>query len=423
MCKLMRPVAGIAVALSISACTRSNPAGPSNTTPPSAGTQVSATISPVPMVVQSVAGLPAARYQLSGEVVFHDSSGSGGRITQMTFTVISDQGPTTSQSVALDLALPPGGGAKQTLSQIVEGPAGQTPSRLQLTAAGKDPTGQPMSVATVQVPLAIAGSASTGPFGHVFVVVEENEGHDDVMGNPRMPYLNSLANQYALATQYHANTHPSIGNYFMMTVGDIVTNSDGYSGIVTNDNIVRQLLAAGKTWKSYAEDLPSVGYTGGDSGLYARRHNVLALLSDVAGSPAQARNLVPFSQFYADLAGNAFPNYSFIVPNLCNDGHDCPLSTADAWLQANIAPLISSSQFQRDGLLIILYDEATDADQAHGGGRVAWVAVSAKAKRGYRSSTFYQHESTLRLTLDALGLAVFPNRAATAPDMREFFTF
>ena len=266
-------------------------------------------------------------------------------------------------------------------------------------------------------------AVSSGPFNHVLVVVEENHGRDAVIGNREMPYLNSLAAQYGLATQYYANTHPSIGNYFMLTVGDVVTNSSSYSGIVSADNIVRQLVAAGLTWKSYAEDLPSVGYTGGDIGLYARRHNPFAALSDVVGSAAQARNLVPFAQFRIDAASQALPNYGFIVPNLCNDGHDCPLSVADAWLQANIGPFVSGSQFQRDGLLIIVFDEASDDDTANGGGHVAWVAVSGKSKRGYRSTTFYQHESTLRLTAEALGLTAFPNRAAVAPSMREFFTY
>src|SRR5436309_2105396 len=68
---------------------------------------------------------------------------------------------------------------------------------------------------------------------HVVVVVEENHGYSSVIGNPQMPYFNSLANQYGLATQYYANTHPSIGNYFMMTAGQIITNNDGYNGTVT----------------------------------------------------------------------------------------------------------------------------------------------------------------------------------------------
>ncbi|HYX83039.1 MAG TPA: alkaline phosphatase family protein, partial [Gemmatimonadales bacterium] len=124
---------------------------------------------------------------------------------------------------------------------------------------------------------------ASAPFNHVFIVVEENTNVANVIGNSAMPYLNGLARQYGLATQYYADTHPSIGNYFMLTVGDVVTNNDSYSGpLVTEDNVVRELLKAGKTWKSYAEDIPRVGYTGPDVGQYARRHNTLALLADVA---------------------------------------------------------------------------------------------------------------------------------------------
>src|SRR5204862_659051 len=112
------------------------------------------------------------------------------------------------------------------------------------------------------VPPPAASALSVPVFSHVFVVVEENHGYSSVIGSSSMPYLNSLASKYGLATQYYANTHPSIGNYFMMTTGRIITNNDSYSTTVTVDNVVRHLLTAGKTWKSYAESLPSVGYTG-----------------------------------------------------------------------------------------------------------------------------------------------------------------
>src|SRR5437899_8817671 len=138
-------------------------------------------------------------------------------------------------------------------------------------------------------------------FNHVCIAVEENNDYTSASGSSSMPYLNGLAQQYGLATQYYADTHPSIGNYFMMTVGKIISNDDNYSSVVTDDNVVRRLLAAGKTWKSYAEDLPSVGYTGGDMGNYARKHNVIALLSDVANDPVQQDNLVPFRHSATDL--------------------------------------------------------------------------------------------------------------------------
>jgi len=257
--------------------------------------------------------------------------------------------------------------------------------------------------------------------GHVFIVTEENTNYASVIGSSSMPYLNSLAQQYGLATQYYANTHPSIGNYFELATGQIITNNDSYSTIVTVDNIVRRLLAAGKTWKSYAENLPSVGYTGGDVGNYARKHNVFALLSDVANDSVQRRNLVPFTQFPTDLANGTLPHFSNIVPNLCNDAHDCSLTTADTWLRNNIGPLLASASFQQDGLLIIVFDEA-GSDNTNGGGRIAWVVVGPKAKLSYQSTTLYQHQSTLRLILEALGVTQYPGAAATAPAMAEFFT-
>jgi acid phosphatase len=263
------------------------------------------------------------------------------------------------------------------------------------------------------------GGGPVPPMGHVIVVVEENSDYSSVIGNSSMPYLNGLAQQYALATKYYAVTHPSIGNYFMMTVGKIITNNDSYSTVVSDDNIIRRLIAAGKTWKSYAEDLPSAGYTGGDVGDYARKHNVIALLSDVVNDATQRDNLVPFSQFATDLASGNLPDYSFVVPNLCNDAHSCSLATADQWLQTNIAPLVNNAVFQRDGLLVITFDEA-GSDDTNGGGHVPCVIVSPKAKRGYQGTGVYEHQSLLRLTAEALGVRP-PNAAATAPDMGEFF--
>jgi hypothetical protein len=262
-------------------------------------------------------------------------------------------------------------------------------------------------------------------FGHVFIVVEENANFGDVIANPALPYLNSLANKYGLASNYFANAHPSIPNYFELTTGQILTLIDASTPRnfpVDSENVVRDLLAAGKSWKSYAEDIPSVGYTGGDSGRYAVRHNPLAYFTDVQNDTRQVQNLVPFSQFATDLNAANLPNFSFIVPNLCNDAHDCSLATADAWLKTNIDPLVQSSQFQKDGLLIILFDEADTLDLTSGGGHVAAVVVSPLAKRGYKSIAFYQHESVLRLTLEGLGVTKLPGDAATAPVMWEFFT-
>ena len=327
-----------------------------------------------------------------------------------------------------------GGTPPYTWSQ----PSGQLAPGLTLAASSGTLSGTPTTAgqftATIQVQDSVAATASsaftitvntasTAAFGHIIIVVEENTDYASVIGTTAMPYLNGLVSQYGLATQYYANTHPSIGNYMALSTGQVLTNDDSQTPTsfpVSVDNIVRELVAAGRTWKAYAEDLPSVGYTSGNTGNYAVRHNPLAYMTDVQNSSTQVQNLVPFTQFASDLASGNLPDFSFIVPNLCDDAHNCSITTADTWLQANIDPLIKSALFQKDGLLIITTDES-EADNTNGGGRVVTVLVSPFAKAGYQSTTLYQHQSTLRLMLGGLGVTVFPGAAASAPTMSEFF--
>ncbi|HSB74874.1 MAG TPA: alkaline phosphatase family protein, partial [Terriglobales bacterium] len=241
----------------------------------------------------------------------------------------------------------------------------------------------------------------------------------------------SLASQFGLATGYYANSHPSIGNYFMLTTGQLVTTNDSFSGTVSVDNLARELIAAGKTWKVYAENLPAAGYVGGDAYPYLERHNPFSFFSDVRNSGVQRQNLVPFSQFDSDLANNQLPVFSHIVPNAEHDGHDCPdgtsncsdslkLSTADSWLKSSLAPLLSSGLFQKDGLLVIVFDESVSSDTANGGGHVAMLVIGPAARPACQSSTFYQHQSTLRLLVNGSGAAAAPGSSAAADGMGEF---
>ncbi len=277
-------------------------------------------------------------------------------------------------------------------------------------------------------PVCTPSTASSTPLAvhvaHVFIVIEENHSYSDVIGNASMPYLNGLATTYAYAQGHCANTHPSIGNYFMLTTGQIISNDDGFSSEVTADNIVRHLINAGKTWKEYSENLPSIGYTGGDTGAYTQHHNPLSYFSDVRENSAQTQNLVPFSQFATDLVNHNLPNYAFIGPNNNDNAHDGTLAQADSWLQANIDPLIQSSDFQTPGggLLIITFDESVDSDTVDGGGHVAWLLVGPNVKKGFTSTTCYQHQNTLCFMSEAIGLTDFPGGAATAADMKEFIS-
>src|SRR2546423_11275185 len=114
--------------------------------------------------------------------------------------------------------------------------------------------------------------ASTPTTNHVAVVVLENRNYGDVIGSPAMPYLNSLAAKSGLLTNYYGNAHPSLPNYFMMTTGQKLVTSDSNPGTVTANNIVRELITVGKTWKAYVESLPYAGYVGDDVYPYVRHH-------------------------------------------------------------------------------------------------------------------------------------------------------
>lgn len=287
----------------------------------------------------------------------------------------------------------------------------------------------------------LAGNVGNGSGGstaaipqvnHVAVVVLENANYGDIVGTSNMPYLQSLMKTGSLVNHYYANSHPSIPNYFMMTTGQAITNLDSYTDTVNTDNVVRELVAANKSWKVYAESLPSVGYTGGDQGLYIEHHNPISYFSDVRQNATQAANIVPFAQLAQDLNANALPNYSFIVPNMVDDAHscgggvsDCTLSSrlavADTFLQNYIAPLLSNASFQQSGLLIIVFDESAD-DITNGGGHIVAVVAGTHVKANYTASTTsYDHRSLLSLTMKALGVPNIPNGADAAPQMTEYF--
>ncbi len=310
-----------------------------------------------------------------------------------------------------------------------------TPSPTATPTPSPSPSPTPTSTPTpAPTPTATPTPTPTPAFpvvDHVVVVMLENHGFAQVISSPAMPYLNSLASTHSLATNYFADTHPSIGNYFMLTAGQLETNDDAFTGTIAGDNIVRALLASGKTWKVYAQSLPSAGYVGNDVYPYFKHHNPFAYLTDVVNSSTQPANIVPFTALQADVTNGTVPALAFVVPDAEHDAHDCPdgtstcadtvrLAAADAWLSSNIDPLIKSPAFA-NSVFVIVFDEAFDIDAAHGGGHVPCILVGTHVKPGFQSTSLYQHENVLRLTLDLLRVTDHPGLSATAASMVEFF--
>lgn len=285
----------------------------------------------------------------------------------------------------------------------------------------------------------ISGSAgqtgtSNKSIQHVVVVVFENEDYATVVGSSSMPYWNELASQNALATQFYADVHPSLGNYLMMTSGQDPTiglsDPDNFTGTVFGDNLASVLTTSGLTWKVYAQSLPSTGYTGGDVYPYVKHHNPFVYFDSVLNSSNQLASIVDFSQLATDIGSGSLPAYSFIVPDMEHDGHDCPdgtsncalsvrLGAIDSFLGNNLAPLLTNSAVMANTVVIVTFDESAD-DNTLGGGHIPVILVGGPIKSGYQSTATYQFQSLLRFSLQSLGQSTFPGEAQSAAPMTEF---
>jgi phospholipase C len=242
---------------------------------------------------------------------------------------------------------------------------------------------------------------------HVAVVVMENEEGDEVLGSRSAPYINALARRYGVATSSYAITHPSLPNYLALTSGTTAgVDSNCTSCHVGVTNIVDQLEAAGISWKAYLEDFLGRCFGGAGAGGYAKRHNPFIYYDDVARSPARCARLVGFGALASDLRRGRLPTFVWITPNLCDDGHDCSLATADRFLARTLPPLLR--QLGPHGFLVLTWDEGTSDSGCCGvaaGGRVATIVAGPDVRRGARQSAPVDHYGVLGTIEQALGLA------------------
>jgi acid phosphatase len=281
-----------------------------------------------------------------------------------------------------------------------------------LTACG--PTGSALPSVGSPEPSLVA-SASAHPVGkhpsHVFVVIFENEAADAALG-PEAPYLASLAARYGNATNYLATTHPSQPNYLEMFSGSTQGVTDDKSHDVTAPSLADQLEAAGFSWRVFAENYPGTCFTGPTSldgvdgkGDYRRKHNPAISFTAISGNPARCANITDFSHF-----DPAAADVAFIVPNQCNDMHDCPIGTGDAWAKRFLAPLIASPAMA-DGILFITFDEAHGDTSNH----VATIVVAPRLAAPVTSAKQYGHASLLRTIEELYGLPCLADACRAEP--------
>lgn len=255
-----------------------------------------------------------------------------------------------------------------------------------------------------------AAAASSGViprYDHVVIVVMENASIDSIVGNTTdAPYINSLLAGSAYFTQSHAVTHPSQPNYLALFSGSTQgITDDSCPHTFDTDNLGHQLMAAGYSFASYSETMPSTGYTGcayGASG-YARRHDPWVNFSNIPPST----NL-PYTAFPSDFA--QLPTVSFVIPNLCDDMHDCPVATGDSWLSSHIGSYIAWAK-THNSLLILTWDEDDDLSL---GNRIITLFAGANIEPGTYAEPI-DHYSVLRTLEDMYGLAALGNASAATP--------
>ncbi|KJS53074.1 acid phosphatase [Streptomyces rubellomurinus subsp. indigoferus] len=244
---------------------------------------------------------------------------------------------------------------------------------------------------------------------HVIVVVMENHSYSQIIGSSSAPYINNtLKAGGANLTQSYAITHPSEPNYYALFSGSTQGTTDDSCVVVGGfqaPNLASEVLAAGKTWASYNESLPSQGSTTCSSGKYAQKHNPWFGFGNVPLNSAMT-----FAQFPTDYT--TLPKVSFVIPNLCSDMHDCSVSTGDTWIKNNLGAYAAWAQ-THNSLLVMTFDE----DNSLSGNRIPTVFYGAHVTPGSSSSGTYNHYNVLRTLEDLAGTTGHAGNAATASDI------
>lgn len=226
----------------------------------------------------------------------------------------------------------------------------------------------------------------------VVVIVMENHEYSSVVN---APYLSDFASRGKLFTNYHANTHPSLPNYLAMTAGQtLCSNNDCARPFTSAPNIMRQLGHARIGWRWYAESMPSPCYRD-TTGLYAVRHT----------APPYFTNLVktcPNRQLPYPNPVPTLKPMTWVTPNLCNDMHDCSVTTGDNWLASHVPAL------EQNGVtVVIVFDEGSTSEG--GGGHVYAAAVGPNISAGQTDATSYSHYNLLAGLEDHFGVPRLAN--------------
>ncbi|HEV2209370.1 MAG TPA: alkaline phosphatase family protein [Verrucomicrobiae bacterium] len=281
----------------------------------------------------------------------------------------------------------------------------------------------------------------------VFLIVMENQDWSDVRGSTNAPYINGVLLPMASHCEQYYNPpgmHPSLTDYLWLEGGTnfgVLDDGSPYTNNcqtpadvqTTTNHLSTYLNNAGISWRGYFEDCPTNVIELAGFNLYVVRHNPFAYFTDVIGtnittyctsdSPYGVQHLRPYTDLASDLQANTVGRYNLVIPNLCHDMHNvcAPLTNqlmqGDTWLSTEVPKILNSAAYQRNGLLLLTWDEGATGD-----GPIGMLVLSPLAKGGgYYNTRYYTHSSTLRTMQEIFGVRPWLGDAANAEDLSDLF--
>lgn len=260
----------------------------------------------------------------------------------------------------------------------------------------------------------------------VFIIVMENMEWSEVKGSPQAPFINqTLLPAAAHAEEYMGEPylHPSLPNYLSIEAGTNFGITDDLPPSAhaqnTSQHLTAAMSAAGLSWKAWVEDISGEDCPVQVEGLYSYAVNPTVYFDDtINDSGTCIAHERPIGELAAALANNTAPNLNWIIPNLCDDAHSCPLSTGDQWLSQVVGMIEASKAYQNGGAIFLTWDETEDGveDQPLG-----LIVASPAAKPGYAGYVSYTHASLLRTIEEIFQLSPYFGAAAQATDLSDLF--
>jgi hypothetical protein len=240
----------------------------------------------------------------------------------------------------------------------------------------------------------------------------ENHAYAEALDPTSAPYTTALAAGCGLATNFHAETHPSLPNYIAMTSGSTQGIADDGSPASHPLDVPSIFEQVSGNWRALQESMPS-SCALANSGDYLVRHNPATYYTPIRSECATLD--VPLGAT-PDLSAR----FTFITPNACHDTHDCSVTTGDTWL-SQFLPLVFASPEYLSGTTAVFL--TWDEDDGGSGNHIATLVIAPAVGPGTADGTAFDHYSMLRTTEELLGLSTYLGEAATASSMRGAFEF